>query len=191
MPKAVDHDQRRRHVIAAARRVLARTGLAGLTMRSIAAEAGCTTGLVTHYFTGKRELVSEAMADTAQAQADRARAHFTGSRAAAVDVLAELLPLDSQRADETRVWLAFYAEAVGDPGLLAQHQRHYAWWRATLAEGLEDIGVEADRIEAMVRRLVIELNGLAVQGVLDADYWTPSRQLGELERIVAEALSDR
>lgn len=188
MPKSVDHDQRRTHVIAATRRVLARDGLARLSMRAIAVEADCTTGLVTHYFADKQHLVSEAMADTARAQAERARKHFRGQIADAAEVLAELLPLDRNRGDETRVWLAFYAQAIGDEDLLAQHQQHYAQWRAIVSDGLRTLGVENSRIATATERLVIDLNGLAVQGVLDPGYWTPERQYEQLRCILAEAL---
>lgn len=187
MPKSVDHAQRRRLVIAAARRVLARDGLAGLSMRSVATEAGCTTGLVTHYFQDRQDLVSAVMGDNADRQADRARARFDGGIAGALDALAELLPLDDPRADETRVWLAFYAQAVGSPALLARHEAHYAWWRGELADALATLGMGHDEIEAAVERLVIGLNGLAIQGVLDPAYWTPERQRRQLQRILEDA----
>ncbi len=191
MPRSVDHAQRRHLVVAAARSVLARDGLSGLSMRSIAAEAGCTTGLVTHYFRDKQEVVSAAMSDNASRQSDRARDRFAGKVADAAEALAELLPLDEQRADETRVWLAFYAQAVGSPDLLAQHEEHYAWWRGELADALVTLGVASACVEPAVERLVPGLCGLAIQGILDPTYWTPQRQRRQLQRMVADALPAR
>lgn len=267
MPRFADHRQRRAYIIAAARRILARDGLGGLTMRAIAAEAGCTTGLVTHYFASKEELIGAAVAATAALQAERAWARLgpdaapgglpasvaAGSSPAAgsavrtpaagpavrtpaavpaertpktapserapttappertpttapsertpeaepserapeaeLAALEELLPIDRERADETRVWLAFYAQAVGNPDLLTRHEVHYADWRRTLAQVLTGLGATPGRgLDAAVDRLVIDLSGLALHGVLDAAHWTPERQVRELRTIVDDAL---
>src|SRR5882762_6008752 len=42
-------------------RVVAAQGVRGATMRSIAAEAGVSTGFITHYFEDKRELIVEVL----------------------------------------------------------------------------------------------------------------------------------
>ena len=192
MPRSVDHAQQRQHIATAAYRVLARSGLDGLTMRAIAAEAGCTTGLVTHYFASKRELVSAALDHIRAAHDERARARIAGDPSDPAAALAELLPLDEQRASELRVWLGFYAAAVADTQLRRQHAQIYADWRAELAAGLHNAGVPAgpDQ-EELVDHLVVALNGLVVQAVLDTGHWTPQRQRRELDRLVAEALTHR
>ena len=61
MPVTVDHDVRRREVAEAVWRVLADTGFAGLSLRAVAREMGATTGLLTHYFASKGELVRHAL----------------------------------------------------------------------------------------------------------------------------------
>jgi AcrR family transcriptional regulator len=67
MPRLVDHAQRRHQLAAAACAVVARAGLAGLTMRDVAAEARCTTGMVTHYFDDKRQLLLAALEEASRA----------------------------------------------------------------------------------------------------------------------------
>ncbi len=57
MPKVVDGDERRVELANAAIRVIARAGLGAATVREVAAEAGWTTGGLTHYFADKRELL--------------------------------------------------------------------------------------------------------------------------------------
>jgi len=57
MPAKGDHEARRTDVAEAVWRVLATHGFGGLTMRAVAVELGASTGLLTHYFTNKRELV--------------------------------------------------------------------------------------------------------------------------------------
>jgi len=60
MGKSVDHAQRREIFAAAALRVIMRDGIAGLTVRAVAKEAGFTTGALTHYFHSKDQLLIEA-----------------------------------------------------------------------------------------------------------------------------------
>jgi AcrR family transcriptional regulator len=60
MGKSVDHAQRREIFAAAALRVIMRDGIAGLTVREVAKEAGFTTGALTHYFHSKDQLLIEA-----------------------------------------------------------------------------------------------------------------------------------
>lgn len=56
-------DFKRSMILAAAKRVFTRSGLQGATMRSIAAEAGCTTGAVYPHFRGKRALYAQLLGD--------------------------------------------------------------------------------------------------------------------------------
>ena len=60
MGRSVDHTQRREIFAAAALRVIMRDGIAGLTVREVAKEAGFTTGALTHYFHSKDQLLIEA-----------------------------------------------------------------------------------------------------------------------------------
>ena len=53
-----DADERRKSLIAAATRVLARDGAAGASVRAIAQEAGVSPGLVTHHFGGVDALIA-------------------------------------------------------------------------------------------------------------------------------------
>ena len=57
MPKVVDIAERRSELAAAAAQLIARSGVGAATIREVAAEAGWTTGALTHYFADKRELL--------------------------------------------------------------------------------------------------------------------------------------
>ena len=73
MPKIVDHDARRQELIEASWRVIAAEGLEGVTMRKIAAEAGCTTGRLTHYFADREALILASLRTSYDVTGDRAR----------------------------------------------------------------------------------------------------------------------
>ncbi|HEX6944542.1 MAG TPA: helix-turn-helix domain-containing protein [Casimicrobiaceae bacterium] len=61
----LEADERRAQILAAARRLFGRSGLAGTAMGEIAEEAGVARGLVNHYFGTKRELYLAVVEDLA------------------------------------------------------------------------------------------------------------------------------
>lgn len=118
MPRLADHEQRRRQITDAARRVVARDGLAAATFQSVAAEAGISVRLVQYYFGSKREFLLA----THRAVAVDAGERFAGRLAALGDdppprevlraVLGELLPTDADRRADAIVLDAFHSAAL-------------------------------------------------------------------------------
>jgi AcrR family transcriptional regulator len=126
MPKLADHDQRRTQITSAARRVIARDGLAAATFQSVAAEAGISVRLVQYYFGTKRKVLLA----THQAVVADAGARFTrrlstlGAELAPREViraiLTELLPTDADRRRDTIVLNTFHAAALTSPDVGAE-----------------------------------------------------------------------
>jgi AcrR family transcriptional regulator len=126
MPKLADHDQRRTQITSAARRVIARDGLAAATFQSVAAEAGISVRLVQYYFGTKRKFLLA----THQAVVADAGARFTrrlstlGAEPAPREViraiLTELLPTDADRRRDTIVLNTFHAAALTRPDVGAE-----------------------------------------------------------------------
>ncbi|PUB24461.1 TetR family transcriptional regulator [Promicromonospora sp. AC04] len=118
MPRLADHDQRRAQITGAARRVIARDGLAAATFQSVAAEAGISVRLVQYYFGTKRKFLLA----THQAVVADAGTRFTrrlgtlGADPAPRDViraiLTELLPADAARRQDAIVLNAFHAAVL-------------------------------------------------------------------------------
>jgi AcrR family transcriptional regulator len=98
-------------VIGAAIRLIAKAGLEGVTVRDIAEAVGCSTAVVSHYFHNKRELLLLTYRATIDRSSERWEAASRGEIRA---YLAELMPLDEERLDEWKVWLAFWAKAAQD-----------------------------------------------------------------------------
>ncbi|MDT7578857.1 MAG: hypothetical protein QOK35_117, partial [Pseudonocardiales bacterium] len=97
MPRTVDVVERRARVAAAARAVIARDGLDATSVRRVAAEAGSSTTVVTHYFADKQALLVAAVEDAYRAVALRMAAHLDGGPGGLATlraVLLEALPLD-------------------------------------------------------------------------------------------------
>lgn len=175
MPKIVDHERRREELGAAVWRLAARDGLEAVTIRSVAAEAGWSTGALHHYFSDKEELLLFAF----QTVADRVGRRVTAARETAAEPLAlvrELLaiglPLDAERRAETRVWFAFLGLALTRPVLARAQRAAYRHWRRLVADALReaqergelDSGVDVEREAA---GLVALVDGLAVQATFE------------------------
>src|SRR4051794_41751968 len=115
MPVFVDHEERRRQVVAVASRLIAEAGLDAVTVRDVANAAGCSTAIVSHYFHNKKELLFltyEASIQRATGRSERALGADPGDLRA---YLAEIMPLDEERLIEWKIWVAFWARAVSDP----------------------------------------------------------------------------
>src|SRR6185312_13615964 len=96
MPRIVDHEERRAEVAAAVWRIVSRDGLEAATVRRVAAEAGMSTSVVSHYFSGKDDLLRLAFRIVVERGRDRAIVQGDeGGRARALLVTA--LPLDAER----------------------------------------------------------------------------------------------
>ena len=59
MPKYVDHEARREEITAVATRLLAESGVRGVSFRSIADQLGGSTAVVTHYYETVKELIED------------------------------------------------------------------------------------------------------------------------------------
>jgi AcrR family transcriptional regulator len=189
MPKVVDGDERRSELAAAAARVIARDGIAAATMRDVAAEAGWTTGALTHYFPDKRDLLLHTFRrslDSRLARRAQRPRHdpVTDLRAA----LEGALPLDDERRRHWIVTIAFCAQASGDAELAAAQRDAYREFRGHVTELARECGLADGRAaESMAERLIAAADGIAVQALFDPSGWPPSRQrrtLDELTRVL-------
>ncbi|MCF6476151.1 TetR family transcriptional regulator [Nonomuraea sp. MG754425] len=115
VPRLVDHDQRRSELAEAAIRVILRDGLAGVTVRGVAAEAGWSTGSLRHYFRNQHELQAHVIRVTTDTLRERVITRVGRPRTApslvdgVASVVAELLPLDAERREEYALWSAVVA----------------------------------------------------------------------------------
>ncbi|MFG1614406.1 TetR/AcrR family transcriptional regulator [Nonomuraea wenchangensis] len=138
MPKIVDHDERRREVLSAARRVIVRDGIDAATTRAIAKEAGYSNGVLAHYFADKDEILLSALRQSHQRIRERLTGKVEGARglAALRELLLDNLPLDAERTQESRLEVSF-------------------WSRSLASERLAGVQrAEADELRAAVRELL-------------------------------------
>jgi AcrR family transcriptional regulator len=191
MPKIVDHDERRAHIAAAVLRVIARDGVKGADLRSVAKEAGCSTGVIAHYVGDKQALLlgalREAMNHVARAMADVAEGQSGMARLVAM--LEAGMPLDAERAASCRIFYHFAAEGMNDATLAGELASYYDWWRREVGDVVESLQADGHFVgqdpSALAETLVGLAEGLAIQGVFAADPAQTMRLSGRLADAIA------
>ncbi len=166
-------DERRREVSEAAWRVIVREGLDRASMRAIAQELGCTTGVVMHYFRGKQELMVFALHQVTRQLVQEMERQFQ-QRAGLerlMSMVAVFLPWNPVQQDIVRVWLAFLGYAVGRPELMAEHQQCAGELQDLMAQEvrlLQEMGYVRQDVDPDVeaRGLLAWVNGLAIDAII-------------------------
>lgn len=196
MPKIVDHDARRRELLDAVVRVIAEDGLEGATTRALARETGWSTGALAHYFAGKADILSSALAFSHDRIKARWAAELEGLHglAALRALLLDNLPLDDQRRTETRLEMIFWSQALSDPALREIQRTEARDLRdrvaGLLAEAREagELVRNTDPVRAAERLLAL-IDGLSAHAVLYPDRVPPEDLTaavdGELARLRA------
>ncbi|TWS18552.1 TetR family transcriptional regulator [Tsukamurella asaccharolytica] len=164
MPRQVDHEERRAEIDRAVWAIIADEGVAAVTLRAIAARARISMGRVQHYFPTRDAIVEHALTSYL-ALAERAHPVPEDRHEALVMLLTHAIPRDGARRLGAKVWYAYLAEAVTDPGI-----------RAIVGEALrgsEDLATELlDGDRPRARTLLAAADALAYRaliGVISAD----------------------
>lgn len=183
VPRQVDHDERRAAIAAALWRVVRRSGMQAVSVRSVAAEAATSPSALRHYFGTQDELLGFAL--TAVVHRVEARLlpqwdALTGERGA-LTIVEQFLPVDEDRRIETEVYLAFIGRAYVDPALRTIRDSADARTHAALRHALELLAAAGAlapgrRIAAETDRLHALVDGLAMHGALLPERCPPAYQ---------------
>jgi AcrR family transcriptional regulator len=170
-PESTVEELRSNQILQAVIECVAEGGIDGATMRKVAERIGGSTGMITHYFRSKKQLVADAIAAT-QAHSfsridDTVNNEFGAHRLAAV------LDLWLRNPDgdipPASFWLEYWAEASRDPELQAMSletaARNREYLARSVAAALEngqfqpglDPELVADTISALTMGLRVKL----------------------------------
>jgi AcrR family transcriptional regulator len=194
VPKAVDHEARRRELAEAVWRVISTDGVHRASVRAVAAESGWSTGSLRHYFPTQDSLLAFAM----ELLADKARARLQAiddhdNRIVLRRIAEALLPLTAEHRVEVEVWLALLARAQVDPALQrAERDNREALlallsgvlWRAT-AHGELPEGRNPD-LEAV--RFLAVIDGMTLACVFSPERISPDNALAVIDRHLDDLL---
>ena len=130
---------RRTELAEAAYRLIAERGVEGMSMRALARTVGATTGLVSHHFVDRDDVVAAALDHATDVM--QSRPVRLGSRTP-FDLLAAVLPTDAEAIENWRFSVAVRSAALHDPELLQFDRRVATIWRENLPgllEGVADV----------------------------------------------------
>ena len=175
MPKIVDHAERRHTIARAALDVVASGGMSELTLQAVAVAAGCSTGMVNHYFSNKHSLIVAAAKEACKRFHD---GFFTRPLPAGhgpqqlVQLLLAMLPVTDPEQPAHRVFVHLYSEGMND-AVVADIARTYlddarGHIDAVLQQGQLEGWVRADIDPARSSRVLASaVDGLGIWSLLN------------------------
>lgn len=186
-------DERRRSLVEATVRCLARDGAQGISVRAICAEAGVSPGLLRHYFSGIDEAVAEAYRWTGT----RVQAALEAAVAAAppqprqrlVAYLAASFAPPIADGDLLATWLAFWGLTKTDQQIADLHATIYRDYRAALETLLSACAPGDHRLNAIALTALVD--GLWLELSLGSAPFTPVEASALCERWLDTLLTAR
>lgn len=187
-------DERRAAIVAATRAVMARRGIAGTTVRDVAAELGTSSGLIHHYYASMDDLLAEAFEEAARSDLVEVLEGVSQGGDAVQKLAMFFDTYDRGMRDGSgdfgmQIWLDAWAEAARRPALRRTSRRLNEEWQRALA-GVIKAGVvsgemHCDDPDASAWRILSLLDGLILQVVAHGDVLTRT-QADEWSRVAAE-----
>ena len=108
--------------------MIAARGADAVTVREVAIEAGVSTGVLSHYFVSRQQMLLHALQLSYRRAGERIQRCIDKNAdpdKALREALRSILPMTDDQAREYRVWLCFWGHAVGDPDLDAANSAGY------------------------------------------------------------------
>ncbi len=181
----MDHDVRRQELAAAVGRVIARDGVAEVSIRSVAAESGWSSGALRHYFGTRGELLAFACEQVIDQVTERITAMPVpdGVREGVKAVLLETMPVDERRHAEATIAFSFLALGLGDPALARVHRLQFTKMYELCRQLAAHLTV-GDDVETTARRLHALVDGLSVHVL--AGHLTSGEMVRQLDDYLGE-----
>ena len=179
-------DLRRSQIIAAARNVVAESGLEALTFGAIESRVNFSRGVITYHFANKDEII-EAVLDSALTEIDSAtRAEVEASLSADQKVRAMLettLHGFLEHPEAAHILLCFWGRIPANPHTTELNAKLYATYRAHATELIADVHDSAEdsdvSVDAMAGMFVALVIGIATQVFFEPGAIDPAAVMDE------------
>lgn len=190
MPKLIDHDERREHIIDVTWSLIVEGGIEAATMREIAAKAGFANGALKHYFPSKAKIV-EGTFDRAMRIVGSGLNPEQGRGLTGLGALGlAALPRDDESITAGRVLMAYWEMSLANEEMRDRYESFLSDWRALILRYLEEGRADGDIVtatpnEVLVDELVLLTAGSNIMTLVGRRFTT-----GELvERHLADYLA--
>lgn len=161
---------RRQAIVDATLVVAVREGFGSTTVRDVAAELGCSSGLIHHYFDSMDDLLAAAFDQAAGKELALTRAAVLGAAGPTAQLIAFFTSYARTDQDWSfQLWLDAWAQAARQPILGATSRRLNVAWQRLLA-GVVERGVAAGEFRCAdpagaAWRIISVVDGLVLQSV--------------------------
>jgi len=190
-----DPDVRRRQIVDAALRCLAKGGFGAFTVSEICAEAGISHGLINHYFASKEELLVTAYRQVTDSLAEWTKVTLARSAREPEDKLQAIVEASFApeifNEQNLAIWLALWGQVRNHPGLRAAHKDLYDGYRLAVARPVQALAAKRGR-EADARGLALTLtaliDGLWLEWCLDPTVFSPEQAKLTCYRLLEDRL---
>jgi AcrR family transcriptional regulator len=171
MPRLVDHEERRSHLLATLWRIVERDGAGEISIRHVATEADVSKSSIAHYFPDRLSLLVAAV-DQLYASGDAALASLDlddGRLGTAVESVCAAIPHTPERLTRSEVWLLLISERRTDPAVRQLAVELDArvrveiraalarWARTGLVHPERDLDLETLRLHGLIDGLSLHL----------------------------------
>ncbi|GAA3266558.1 TetR/AcrR family transcriptional regulator [Dactylosporangium vinaceum] len=158
MPRKVDHDERRRHIVEALLHIAGTHGLDAVSLREVAQQAAISMGAVQHYFATKEDMLTYALEhwlslSVHERFSARVRVRAEHGTPILRALVAEYLPHDEPSRFDARVAVAFLARGAVDASLhekLSKAVQAFVGTLTALLAPTADPAFEARRLAALL-----------------------------------------
>lgn len=200
MPRIIDHDAKRREVAALTRKLIARSGINNVSMRSIAEAAGSSTAVVSYYFSDKNALLLHIYRENIERARARRKAIPRGGIDRLLEFCDELLVTTDEQAEGWAIALVFTAMATSDERFAEEYRTNVILAREQFRVRFSDCVAQGDAYpeldcEAAARRLLALIQGVSTEAALDRTDWSAERQRklirDEIESLIGRAIPDQ
>ncbi|MEU3622345.1 TetR family transcriptional regulator [Amycolatopsis coloradensis] len=190
MPKIIDHDERRSHIVDVTWDLITQGGIEAATMREIAAAAGFANGALKLYFPSKEDIIQATYERALGMMREYVELDELRGLVALRELCVSSMPIDEDRIAAGRVLLTFWQLSLTNPKLQHKYLEHIRSWRGLLhrylTEGREDGDIVTETPdEQLVDEVVLINAGANVMSLVAGEFSTIALQRRHLESFFA------
>jgi len=170
-----DRAERRQRIAQIAAEVIAREGGDAATLRHIAAQAGCSTTLITDCFEDKTDLLLcayQRVSSNTLTRFEQRIAHRPGD---ILDGLVSLSAIDELSWCGWRVHVAFWERAMRDPLLAAEQRACSERSRRYIENAISTAYGPRGDIAGVAQLVIILIHGISIQVLFEQEHWSHER----------------